>query len=355
MSLGRSRTIELYTPDPFLRKMRFDYVLESGIILIIPTGERTVLLQQKFMKCGSEYYQCEIVSKSYVRDLFVSKYGIRHFSRYFSNSSYALKLIPTQMRPEVGKELEKIFDGMAPSYEMELMKNPVQRYMREVTSSLLRKYSKEGCSVLDLGCGPMIESLTLPDSILLTGADISSGMLNEAMRRAAGRGNVKLVKTDMELSGTFSQYDIIYSTYGAMELLGHEKMKTFVTDHLKDGGVFIICFWNSLGLLDNLLALFAGKFSYVLQKIAGKVHPNQSRHQVYTKPSNPFNISAIFGAKVLERTGVCLIVPPYNYNRLITAITKLSFITRIDRFLGSCPLMWIFSDYVAVVMQPNRH
>jgi SAM-dependent methyltransferase len=77
-----------------------------------------------------------------------------------------------------------------------------------------------GERVLDVGCGTGPMTITMADLVGPTGSvvglDISSLLLEEARRRAAGRDNVSFVCADAQTADLEPTFDVVYSQFGVM-------------------------------------------------------------------------------------------------------------------------------------------
>jgi SAM-dependent methyltransferase len=110
----------------------------------------------------------------------------------------------------------------------------------------LEKHLKGG-SILDLGCGPGNTANELPDQSYSTyvGVDISEAALAKARRRTARNSRAaknSFVCSDLLSYRTEQQFDVILfreSMYH-VPLNKVQPILTYLSKHLKDGGVFIV-------------------------------------------------------------------------------------------------------------------
>ncbi len=117
-------------------------------------------------------------------------------------------------------EWEEFFDGHAPAYmENVFTKNT----LAEVDFIIEELKLPQGCRILDIGCGTGRHSVELAKrGYLVTGVDISSGMLAEA-REAAGKAGVEVewIHADATQFESDGLYDAaIWLCEGAFGLLG---------------------------------------------------------------------------------------------------------------------------------------
>ena len=348
--------ISICLPEPYNTCHEVNFVMVDDRVTIIPTGD----LKRKILNCGF----LEIDGKEYsttVRNLdllaghFRAKYGDAHFEKYFGSERDALILeTDTTNRKGIYRILENEFDQAASEYDLRITTNPVERYMRFRTSEILRHYCKPGSSILDIGCGTLRELAGLPEDVTITCAELSDSMILEARRASYELGiqqRVDYLKVSSGIVETGRKYDIVFSSFGYIDLENMENIATSVTGNLKESGIFIGCFWNRLGVLDLLLSLLKGKFAYLKQKTDGKVYPDHSRFSTVTFPKNAFAMREIQGMVEIDKLGICLVLPPYHMTRALKLLDRMPKLYTFDRFISRLPLIKNFSDYIIVVMR----
>ncbi|MGC8562397.1 MAG: class I SAM-dependent methyltransferase [Thermoplasmata archaeon] len=286
------------------------------------------------------------------KELFINKYGIEHFNRFFKDVNSVAVLEPRGGEPGYdSKMLGLIFDLVVDQYYDEINSNWIQRYMRERTAEILERYAKDGDNILDLGCGPNSEVLGIRKRVKTTEVDVSKAALKMSKEMHGGNKNGiewVLMEGDGKVSGNF---DIIFSSYGYLNLENPNNVADLLDKNLKKGGYFIGSFMNRYGLLDLLLSLLQNRRSYIRERIGGRLTVNYSRYNSLSFPRTPTFFERLGGVKKMYLRGVCIIIPPYNYKRLVNFGNNIGFLSFLDRIIGRIPLLWSGSDYIVFVYQ----
>ncbi len=346
MFSNERRSITVLTPSPFRRRIQLNFVSREGRYYVIPTGswlEETGRSKLITDMDGNSYSLVETPIEE-VSDLFIAKYGHDHFKRHFGESRTAYFLGEPAGRHDTSYLIEEYFDSIADSYADSVISDPIQSHMRDVAGSFLKKNLVKGGSLLDLGCGPMLETSGLKNTVRLEGADISSKMLEAASRRLQDSG-VELRKTDMSLEGSFGQYDVIFSSFGLTELVRPEILRGFLDAHLKSGGKFVFALWNRFGAVDLALSALKGRTGYISERIRGKVHPGTSRFALYVEAVRPGQIIPPDRYRIVEKKGLCLLTPPYNYTFFSRQKLLLELAGKFDSIFSKSALFAPMADY----------
>lgn len=337
------------TPRPFMRILKLNYVSREGITYVIPTGSwiEETGTPRHITDMHEDSYSLVETPIEEVRNLFIEKYGYRHYSKYFSSSVTAFRLDEPIGLQDPFSLTEEYFDSISSTYADEVESNPIQKYMRTATRSFLRKHIAKGDSLLDLGCGPMLETWDLSNMVNLEGADISSKMLEEASAKLKDP-TVVLRKTDMKLGGHFGNYDVIFSSYGLTELVDSRTIRDFLERHLKRGGKFVFAFWNRFGILDLALSTMKGRTGYIKERMHGTVHPGTSRFPMLVEAVRPEEIIPPDLFRVIEKKGLCFITPPYNYDFAKKRKMILKITGKIDSAFAKCSVFAPIADYTLI-------
>ncbi|MGC8505371.1 MAG: class I SAM-dependent methyltransferase [Thermoplasmata archaeon] len=348
--------ISICLPEPYKTCHEVNFVKIDDRVAIIPTGDlKRRILNCGFLEIGGREYSAKVQSLNLVAGDFRAKYGDVHFEKYFGGETDALMLeTDTTKRKSIYRILESEFDQAAADYDIRITTNPVERYMRSRTSEILRRYCKPGSSILDIGCGTLRELSGLQEDVTVTCAELSDSMILEAKRASNELGiqkRVEYLKVSSGIVETHRKYDIVFSSFGYIDLENMGNIAASVTHNLKESGVFIGCFWNRHGMLDLMLSLLKGKFAYIRQKTDGKVYPDHSRFSTVTFPKNASAMREIRGLKEIEKLGICLVVPPYHMTRALRLLDHMPGLYALDRFMSRLPLIKNFSDYMIVVMR----
>ena len=152
------------------------------------------------------------------------------------------------------KEWEEFFDGFAPVY----MKESFTRNTIYEVDFLIEELKLEaGSRILDIGCGTGRHSVELARrGYLMTGVDMSSGMLAEAGKAALDAGvRLELIHCDAALFKSDKKYDAaICLCEGAFALLGRDDdpltrdlaILQNINAALKPGARFILTTLNAM-------------------------------------------------------------------------------------------------------------
>lgn len=324
-------------------------MIEGGKIIVIPTGEwlREVEIYP-FINFEGRTYSVNFITVKEIENEFIRKYGENHFNRYFMNSSTAIMLENLAEPPEVNYDtIGKIFDMVAPKYSHKVGTNWVQHLMRERSAALLREYIRPGDRILDLGSGPDSEIFKVKGMRSVTEVDVSKSSLRIA-EDYHGRDSVNylLLRDLEEISG---EYEIIFSTFGYLNIEKKENLERIVERNLKEGGILVGAFLNKFGLMDTALNTMLLRWSYVKEKMRGKLSVNYSRYGMISYPRSPSFVNEIKGLRPEYVSGICLILPPYYFSRLVKFSEKIAIIGKIENLMLRFPFLWRGADYILFV------
>ncbi len=164
------------------------------------------------------------------RALFETKYGRARWTRYFSEAPRVIVLdpAPDPTPPSSERRVRDEFEAIAPSYWAGIDRDPVERYLKSRSIAWLERELAGMDPVLEIGCGPGIETIPLLRAgHRITAVDLSPAMLAQVAQRAAGIGAAdrligrsgSLATLDRDLRdlprGSFRG---AYSTFGAPNL-----------------------------------------------------------------------------------------------------------------------------------------
>ena len=140
------------------------------------------------------------------------------------------------------EEMAAFFDARVDGYEAHMRKNVAgsDRFYRETIASLPLK---PGMRLLDLGCGTGLELDELyrlcPDAVV-TGIDLSSGMLDALQRKHAGRA-LTLIRGDYFASPFPGPFDAAVSVETMHHFEADKKLSLYkkIAAALMPGGVYV--------------------------------------------------------------------------------------------------------------------
>lgn len=354
MSWKEDEAITITIPGNPGRKIKALFVEKDGQIAIIPTGKwiEPVIAANSAIVNGLRYTITLVEVESVIQG-FINKYGKERINRYFSGSSNAILLskVTKADRYDGVASTSRYFDFIAGKYESEVNGNPIQAYMRSITVEALRKHAKKGFRILDIGCGTMMETRQLAGECFVTGIDTSALMLDEA-RSSIDPENldrVEFLKVGTELKQDVGNFDIIFSSFGYLESSNLEQFLDYAESHLSEGGRIIFTLWNRLGLMDILLSIATLKLGYLGRKLVSRGDITVSRYPLPVHPRLPRNTSRKT-LRMEEVSGICIILPPYNYIGLGRVLMNHDTFSRLDRMLSRLPLFRYLGDFSLLVM-----
>ncbi|MEM0133797.1 MAG: methyltransferase domain-containing protein [Thermoplasmatales archaeon] len=344
---------ELTIGGPFQRIVKVNFVRRDNKVIVLPTGQWLEDLKiYPYATLGGSHMKASFDVVGNYKESFIEKYGIEHFNRYFKDLNVAVILECCNDEPAYDNEvLGLIFDRVVDQYYDEINSNWIQRHMRERTTEMLEILTREGDKILDLGCGPDSEVLGIKKRVEITELDVSQAALKKSKEIHQLDGNKiewVLMKGDKKVPGN---YDIIFSSYGYLNVEDPRNIAEFLDTNLREGGYFIGSFMNRYGLLDLLLSLLQNRRNYVRERVTGRLTVNDSRYNSLSYPRKPTCFNRLKGMKSRYMGGVCTIIPPYNYKRLVNLGSKIGFLPFLDKLVGRMPLLWAGSDYVLFAYQ----
>ena len=346
-------SLNITTPYPFLRSVKVNFAMASGKLHIIATGEwhrDLELIPMAYV--GNESYIAEKAETEYVLGLFQHKYGPRHIEKYFTGTVVAYSLTPgtVSYRPET--VIAKIFDGSSDTYEMDIRKDSTQEYMRAISGATLQRHYFKDAELMDLGAGVMFETRRYISKSRLSAVEGSSSFqeLIRGQFTADEKENLEIYNSLSDAAVSGRKYDIIFSTFGYLELNSLEQTLERAKGMLNNQGIFIGAFWNSKGFIDNVFSMIRGNTEYVSGKREGLVPVGLSRYSLAAYTHKLSDFADFDGFSLEEVRGACFIIPPYNY-RLSQKLSKNAMFRKLDEFLGKIPAFAKYSDFIILVLR----
>ncbi|MHB8561340.1 MAG: class I SAM-dependent methyltransferase [Thermoplasmataceae archaeon] len=347
--------LELKLPEPYLSTYRANYVEEGDRFFIIVTGK----WGGKLRNCGYAFVHGKVyIAKEEMIDAVINrfreKYGSVHLNSHQMDAGTGFILERSDHVQRSRYDILGIeFDQVSKDYDASIRSNPVEIYMRSRTSEVLSLLARDGMSILEIGCGTLVESSTIKSKVSLTCAEISNQMLSIAGERSRSIENIRLelLKVSSGNIRTDQKFDIIFTTYGYLDLEDMNTIEATLKENLKIGGLFIGAYWNRFGIIDIFLSILLGRFKYVREKLRGLVLPDFSRFSTATRPKKPLDFSRLSGFSDVQRKGVCTVIPPYNFLRLVRHLANKRMPFDLDRATSSLPIIKNFADYIIVVLR----
>ncbi len=339
------------TGGPFGRKVLVNFIKVGNSFIIIPTGSwiRDIEIFP-YLQVNGEIFKVHFEEIGKYKESFISKYGDHHYNTYFSQCENAIVMEQYDGKVSYGYEtIGRYFDSISGDYIEEVSSNKTQKMMRNRVMKILLKYVKDGDSVLDLGSGPDSEILHTGKKISVTEVDLSEKAL-ELSKSFERKGQMAIKYVLMRnIDDIKGEYNVIFSTFGFLNLETTDNVKKIIDEHLKENGYFIGSYMNKFGITDLVIALILGRGDYIREKVSGYLSPNYSRYGLISYPRGPDFLARIGIKTILMKKGIGSVLPPYNYKRLNNFIEKFIPVYRIDEILSSFPMMWAYSDFVIFI------
>ena len=353
-SPGNDQYLVLKLPDPYLSSLKANYIVKDQLIYLISTGDwGRKALNTGCAIIGEQLYSVSEVPISEIIKSFEEKYGKDHAERHKLKDGTGLCLKKTEScRHSRYEILEREFDHVASFYEDRIRSSTVQRYMRERTGQVLRKYIVRGTDVLEIGSGVLLETWDLQEEVNLTCAELSSRMIELSREKYLYRNMIppEFIKTGSGVLETGKKFDLIFSSFGYIDLEDIRTIEETLNNNLRNGGVLILSYWNKIGLLDGFISALCGRTGYLKEKLRGEVSTEKSRFSTVSRPKKPGSFRNMMGFREIQREGICILIPPYNFSASEKISSSFPGILRLDSMLGKIPLIRDFSDYIISVM-----
>jgi SAM-dependent methyltransferase len=262
-------------------------------------------------------------------------------------------------------ETQQAFDSVADSYAHSNRANPVLEELRRRTLEAVRERVPPGARLLDLGCGPGVDAVSLGrEGFEVVALDWSPEMVRSARERIAAERlasrveahHVGIHELDRLEQGTF---DAIYSNLGPLNCVPDlEAAARAIFERLTDGGVFVasvigrVCPWE--------IALYGlrGDWERMRVRFSRKSVPVPFYgSRVWTRYYTPAEVEAVFASAGFERRSLealgLLLPPPYltgfagRHPRLVGALG------RMEERVASWPGLRQWGDHFLIVMQKS--
>lgn len=328
MYTEENRVTEIYIPWPFDRKHK---------VRIYSDDSPYIIVSGRLLEILSLFPYVSIEGKSY----FLQRADI---DERVNNQSIRMDLIECgEWRFDVDEIIGKVFDQENLEYEIKVGKNPVQSYMRHRTKELLNEYAGHFRKILDLGSGPNPETITLSEKSELYCYDVSNVARDKIIEK---NKNIKLVDKNYLLN-TDEEFDLIFSSYGFLEIADMSMLSRLIERNLKSGGLFIGCYLNRFGLLDIILNFLLMRKEYLKEKFKGNISGNFSRYTLAVNLRKREEFERM-GLNIVHIESVSSLIPPYYFTGLIDKL-NIDKLTVLDSRISKFPLFRNFGDFICLV------
>lgn len=261
------------------------------------------------------------------------------------------------------------FDDFARDYRSGFEKNWVATFARRRAWGLYEKVFADCRTVLDLGCGPGIDSVFLSDrGVNVIAVDVSAAMLAQVPARGGedGRGRITRVKAD--LNNPKALHDVLERARGVADgaLLGFGSVN-FIED-LRD---FFLHLAGAMAVPATVLVGTANRWcvwDLLYQVLRHHRVPYRWRPQPCQHPVQGIDVQTWFRTEcdvrrslpdsfsVVEAVGVGAVAPPPYLHTSMARIPRTARALCIcDRFVERWWLARLCADLVWVICRPSGH
>jgi SAM-dependent methyltransferase len=308
--------------------------------------------------------------KDPVLGIFQRKYGYQQVKqRYWGQRRYVeIQINQRESEQSIDEliygDLEVAFDSVAKDYDKHIFGNPMNRWLRDVSVSVMSSVFKPGDTILEIGCGTGTETLSLASKgIRVVATDISSGMLEVLRRKADAHGLSNFIVTakcrasevpDKLNSMGITSLDGAYSTYGAINTEPRlRKLLVGLHNLLKPRSPLILGVWNKFCLYEIVGYMLKAKPSMALARFSNPVPIGKSRFCVSSYSYSVGEIRKLVRPYFeLERVlGVEILLPPSNLVKYLPPRPLLGISKRIDRALGKIPPFNRMGDHFLAIFR----
>jgi SAM-dependent methyltransferase len=253
------------------------------------------------------------------------------------------------------------FDGVAQDYDRSNVENPILAGMRERSLSALRAWAAGGSHVLNLGCGPGTDEMTLVRAgYRVTAIDWSPEMVIEARRRVTGAApDVEVRQLGIHQLDALAptEFDAAYSGFGPLNCVPSlELAAQLIAARLRPGGVLVASVIGRFCPWDVMLHLARGRFARAAIRLhRGPVAVPLNGRTVWTTYWSPSAFVSRFVAAGFEAVSVrglgVAVPPPYAEAWARRHPGIVSRLERIDDRIAGWPVVRQCGDHFLVVLR----
>jgi SAM-dependent methyltransferase len=262
-------------------------------------------------------------------------------------------------------ETQRAFDGVAAGYDRSNAENGILCAMRARVHATIDAHTPAGSHLLDLGCGPGTDAVSLGTrGYRVTATDWSPAMIEQTRRRvrdaqlggAVDVQHVGIHEID-RAEPLDARFDAAYSNFGPLNCVADlPAAATRIVNRLKPGGVLVasvigrICPWE--------MALYASRGDFARAGVRfrrGLVPVPLDGETVWTTYIAPVEFQRTFVAAGMARVSLralgLFVPPPYMDAFAARHPALLAGLQRADDRCGAWPLLRGWGDHFLVVMR----
>ncbi len=342
-------TIELNLPFPFTRTIAVNYAELHPDYIVILTGPRSTVLQScKLLTINGRWYMAWPFEFQKALSLMMAKYGAEHVDHYFTNGdAAAYRISPYSGNVNLAETVRMTYDKISSTYLDEVGSSRLQMELRKKTSGFLSSFLAHGMSVLEIGCSNAVEF----KDALKPGLDIQYHCVDvspAALRKACSLSGIPESSFALWDYGIFKvegMYDLIFSTFGALDTMTVKDIRAVLERNLKPGGILVGTILNRISVMDVIMSAITGKWVYARDRIHGNMYPGYSRYPMHVFCRNPERFLMDLGLEIMDFRGISLISAPYNYGRVNSILSRFPGLFGIDELLSRNRFLARFCEY----------
>jgi SAM-dependent methyltransferase len=302
---------------------------------------------------------------------FRSRYGPESFLRWYDHPARVLCVDPdvnpgSQTRDAYDEWIESEFDSIAAEYDHHILGNPVNRLLRDRSLEWLRSVFATSRSLLEIGCGSGIETLSLlGDGHEVTAVDVSTRMLDVVRRKARDAGAAERLRVVHLRARDIAQltkqtgattFDGAYSTYGALNCEPDLRpVVEGVGQLLPPGRVFVAGVYNRWCAFETAAYAVTLQFGRSVGRWRNPVRVGTSRFcvDVYAFSAPEFRRLWAPEFSLVRVEGVPVVVPPSDLSPYVQKLSRhFEGWARWDRLLGRrWPLNYLGDHFLMTLVR----
>ena len=257
------------------------------------------------------------------------------------------------------QDVAAAFDAVASTYDADFGANPIALRLRARIYGLIQELIPRGGNILDINCGTGTDAWFLSSlGYRVHGIDVSHGMIEIARRKAAGSSGISFRVCSFEqlYDAIGQKFDLVLSNFGGMNCTADlGKVATQVAAATMPGGYFVAVVMPPFSLWETLSGLLRNRSDVAFRRLNGTASAVGFRpFRFEVTYYSPRSFSSSFLSKfALERIiGLNIASPPpsaHFFARKHPVLT--SILERIDRVIGSIPLVRSLGDHFIVILR----